>query len=123
YAHTAIYDPVRDRMLVLGGTGVDNMLWALGLSDPPAWTQLAIAGPNPPRLAWHTAVYDPAGDRMIVFGGDGGHGYLNDVWALTLSGTPAWTQLVPTGTPPGVRADHTAILDTPRNRMIVFGGT
>src|SRR4029079_2193918 len=30
--------------------------------------------------------------------------------------------LTPTGTPPPTRGAHAAILDAPRNRMIVFGG-
>jgi hypothetical protein len=60
---------------------------------------------------------------MVVFGGaSGSSSYLNDVWALSLSGTPAWSPLVPSGDPPGTRCYHSAIYDPARNRMVMFGG-
>jgi hypothetical protein len=64
---------------------------------------------------------------MIVFGGlVEGVGWTNDVWVLEnangLGGTPHWTQLAPTGTPPSVRDKHTAVYNSDTNRMIVFGG-
>ncbi len=34
----------------------------------------------------------------------------------------SWTQLAPTGGPPGVRMGHSAVLDPTTNQMIVFGG-
>jgi hypothetical protein len=39
-----------------------------------------------------------------------------------LGGTSTWTQLGVTGTPPSVRAGHSAVYDPNTNRMIVFGG-
>src|SRR5207249_7672561 len=50
-------------------------------------------------------------------------GYLNDSWALSLSGTPTWSQLAPSGGPPGARAFHAAVYDRARQRMLVFAGT
>ncbi len=126
YLHSAIYDPVRDRMLVFGGYSYGSSLddvWALSLGGTPAWTQLAPTGTPPAARASHSAVYDPAGDRMIVFGGTFADIRLGDVWALSLAGTPAWTQLAPTGTPPAPRASHAAVLDPARDRMIVLGGS
>lgn len=70
----------------------------------------------------HTAIYDPVRDRMIVFGGLDGTGYRNDVWALGLSGTPAWIAVAPALIPPSGREGATAIYDPERDRMIVFGG-
>lgn len=127
-AHGAVYDPVRNRMIVV--TGYDalfdrNDAWALSLSDPPEWTELVRGGPAPPARLSACTIYDPAGDRVLVFGGgyyDGTHHYLNDVWALSLSGTPAWTQLAPLGTPPPPEEAACAIYDPLRGRMIVFGG-
>jgi hypothetical protein len=40
-------------------------------------------------------VYDSRRGRMLVFGGANFGGFLNDVWALSLTGTPAWTALAP----------------------------
>jgi galactose oxidase-like protein len=132
--HSAIYDPVRDRMIVFGGyyerlacgtcglEVVQNQgTWALSLSDPPTWTPLDPTG-VPAAYIWrrfHTAIYDPLGDRMIVYGGDRLGVTLDDLWSLSLQ-TMAWTQLTPSPTPGG-RANHAAVLDPVRNRMLVFG--
>ncbi|HVP38111.1 MAG TPA: kelch repeat-containing protein [Candidatus Saccharimonadales bacterium] len=123
YDHSAIYDPVRDRMIVFGGTdgSKSNVVWALSLSGTPAWTQLSPTGAPPSPRSAHNAVYDPVRDRMLVFGGADGS-YLNEVWALSLSGTPAWTQLAPTGAPPAARTDACAVYDPAQDRMVVFGG-
>src|SRR5262245_53634881 len=59
---------------------------------------------------------------MIVFGGyDPTTGSRSEVWALSLSGNPAWSQLNPKGSAPA-RYGHTAIYDAGRQRMVVFGG-
>jgi hypothetical protein len=124
YSQTAIYDPVRDRMVVFGGysAGYLNDVWALSLGDSPAWTQLVPAGTLPSARAYHSAIYDPVRDRLVVFGGYGPGGNLDDLWALSLAGSPMWTQLSPAGTPPSPRFRHTAIYDPVRDRMVVFGG-
>jgi hypothetical protein len=122
WGHSAIRDPVRDCMVVFGGSGPLNDVWALSLAGTPAWAQLTPSGTQPGARDWHSAVYDPVRDRIVVFGGDNGAGPLNDVWALMLAGTPAWMQLTPSGTPPGARYWHSAIYDPARDHMVVFGG-
>ena len=69
----------------------------------------------------HSAIYDPTKQRVIIFGGFTG-GYANDLWQLDLS-TQSWTQLLPSGSKPAARLEHTAIYDPINYRMIVFGGT
>lgn len=124
--HAAIYDPPRDRMLVFGGaafigSGLSNEVWSLTLAEPRTWALVATAGTPPSARYQATAIYDPVRDRMLVFGGfDGGH--LQDVWALSLSGTPTWTLLSPISTAPAPRSGHVAIHDPVRDRMFVFGG-
>ena len=121
----AVYDPVRDRMLVFGGfDGVaQNDVWALQLSGAggPAWVQLLPAGAPPPGRQEHVAIYDPVRDRMIVFGGRGDVSH-TDTWSLSLAGDPTWTQLSTTGSAPGAGGDYHAFFDPVRDRMIVFGG-
>jgi hypothetical protein len=62
---------------------------------------------------------------MTVFGGLVNYALANDVWVLSnangLAGTPAWTQLTPTGEPTK-RYGHSAVYRSSNNRMIVFGG-
>jgi hypothetical protein len=126
--HTAIYDPVRDRMVIFGGwpggspdAGL-NDTWALSIGMTPApWSQLAPLGTPPSARFGHAAIYDPVRDRIVVFGGYDGS-LRNDAWALSLSGTPAWSQLNPSGAPPSARSNHTAIYDPVGDRMVVFGG-
>jgi hypothetical protein len=130
YGHSAIYDRLRDRMVVFGGLTPSsqylNDVWALSLAGTPTWTQLAPSGTPPIPRAYHTAIYDRGRDRMVVFGGTGFDGVFsgtyNDVWALSLAGPPAWTPLAPTGSPPWARLQHSAIYDPPRDRMVIFGG-
>jgi Kelch motif protein/galactose oxidase-like protein len=124
--HSSIYDPLRDVMLVFGGsdaTGLVNDLWQLTLGATPTWSAVAAAGTPPPGRSRHSAIYDPVRDRMVVFGGySPGNVQMNDVWALSLSGTPTWSQLAPDGTPPLAREGHEAIYDAGRDRMVVYGG-
>jgi hypothetical protein len=125
YAHSAIYDPVRDRMVVFGGYGPGyyrNDVWVLSLAGTPAWTQVTPSGTPPSGRVGHSAVYDPVRDCMVVFGGGTGTAYVNDVWAMSLVGTPAWTEMTPSGTPPSARYLHSGIYDPVRDRMVVFGG-
>ncbi len=125
YASSAIYDPLRDRMVVFGGfsgdDGARNEAWAFTLTESPAWTAIVPSGSPPPARAGHTAIYDPVRDRMVVFGGLDDI-YRNDVWALSFSGTPSWSELTPSGSPPPGRYLHTAVYDPLRDRMVVFGG-
>src|SRR5262249_4971331 len=121
---SAVYDPVRDRLLVFGGMDpLDNYLddvWALSLSGTPTWTRLSPPRPEPAARAGHTATYDPVRDRMVVFGGRVGGTPLNDVWELSLAASPAWSQVTPSGSPPD--SGQAAVYDPVRGRMLVFAG-
>lgn len=134
YGMTAIYDPVRDRMLIFGGStsddyfGVHDQLWELSLSGEPTWTRLhpiGSSGPGPRRTL--TSIYDPVRDRMVIFGGwdsqsDMTSSFLRDVWALSLEGELQWTELSPEGTAPIGRDAMAAAYDAGSDRMLVFGG-
>ena len=132
YLAALVYDPVRDRLVMLGnvtvGTGGLNVrfeVWALTLSGTPAWEKLVTQGVSPDARYGHSAIYDPVNDRVVVFGGVDALAYPevfhSDVWALSLA-TNSWTSLVPDGVGPGGREGQGAIYDPARRRMLVFGG-
>ncbi len=133
YVAAAIYDPLRDRMIVSGGLGPDvtsqHNVWSLSLKGVFEWTPLVTLGDWRPR-GGHAAVYDEQRDRMVVFGGglpdaDSWATY-NDTWALALSGVGVWCSLDTAGQPlgqrPRDRAFHSLVQDPIGDRMIMVGG-
>jgi Galactose oxidase, central domain len=121
--HSAIYDPIADRMIVFGGWNGIHLedMWQLSFSGSSGWSQIATA--VRPAARWgHTASYDPVGERMLVLGGNTASGNVNDIWALALSDVLSWGQITPVGTPPAPRRQHTAVYDLARDRILLFGG-
>ena len=113
---------VRDRLVEFGGFTLDahgrprtnDATWVLAPSAPDAWHELATTNSPDVQRTGHSAVYDPVRDRMLVFGGDDNNFPLpTDVWALPLSGTPAWAAVSTTGTPPDGRVAAADQLDRP----------
>src|SRR6185295_1349960 len=82
---SAIYDPMRRRMLMYGGY-LDSTLWSLSLTGIRQWLPLAPAGPAPPSMTPFVNVYDPLADRMLSLFGP-------EVWDLALVGTASWSHL------------------------------
>lgn len=134
--YSVVFDPVRYRLLVFGGyiggtfpRFYGNSVWALSLSGTPEWTELAPTGQPPKGRGGHAAVYDPVHDRMVVHGGFypdeppiGANLILDECWALSLSGTPAWQFLPPAGSVPAARRGHVAAVEPGGPGMVVFGG-
>lgn len=130
--HTAIYDPVNNRMIVFGGGNngimdVPNDLWALtnanGIGGTPQWIQLSEAGQVPPPVERFASFYDPASNRLTIFGGC--CYWNNNTWLLTnangLGGTPTWAQISPSGTSPSIREVHAYGYDPALNTGYIFG--
>ena len=134
YGMTGIFDPVRNRMVIFGGStsddywGVHNDTWALDLGeDTPTWHHLAPGGTLPVARRSGTSIYDPLRDRMVIFGGWDSQSnevssFLNDTWSLSFSGDLQWAQLAPDGGPPAGRDVMAAAYDPVGDRMVVFGG-
>src|SRR5262249_12373524 len=121
----AIYDIAQDQMVIFGGYGASgrrNDVWALSLSGTPTWSAITPTGMAPSPRHGQVAIYDPIRSRMVVFGGFDGATWRNDIWALSLSGTPTWTQINTSGLAPVGRYFHSAIYDQVRDRMVVLGG-
>ena len=127
YGATAIYDPLRNRVIMFGGAQSfggtrTNEVWALSLSGVPAWTRLDDGGLRPSPRFTHTAIYESSGDRMVVYGGWGTSSMLGDLWAFDLTGATGWTELLPATPLPPARYLHATAYDSARDRMIAYGG-
>ena len=119
-----VRDDAHHRLLTWNAfaAGGDPNVYALSLDGARVWTRLPVVGPTPPPREWASAIYDPARDRLLMFGGISSNTYFNEVWALPLTGTPIWTRLKLTSTPPFARILSSVVYDSVRDRLIVFGG-
>lgn len=126
YRASVVYDPVRDRMLLVGTDHEAPVeVWAVTLSGAPTWQKLATVG-NPASRYGQSVVYDPAHDQLLMFGGVGQSPTWHDIWlpetwTLPLQ-TLAWTQVGDPARSPAGREGHGAIYDPVQQRMLVFGG-
>src|SRR5262245_45288555 len=124
-SHGAVLDPGRDRMLVFGGEsgfGFSNRVRAFPLSGTSDWIPIDVLGSAPIPRRSAGVVYDPVRDRLLVFGGSDGVTTYNDLWALSLAGTPHWSFLGSGGALVPPREEHVMVYDAARDRLVVFGG-
>src|SRR5262249_3848743 len=78
YFSSAVFDPVRQRVILHGGNVGFSETSALDLGGALSWNRLATEGDQPaPRLG-HGMAYDATEDRVVMFGGNSP----GDVWAL-----------------------------------------
>jgi outer membrane protein assembly factor BamB len=127
--HAAVFDALHERLILVGyfvPPSVGGLaVWAFDLRPGnESWTDLAVNGSPSLRFGF-TLAYDDAGGRMVLFAGSDSPTFsaFNDLWELDLTvGAEAWRPMSPGGSPPTARAYHTAVVDTSRRRMLVFGG-
>jgi hypothetical protein len=114
----AVYDPLADRMLVMGGHPTSlNDVWALELTGPaaPRWVQIVPTGTLPPPRYGHVGAFDAPRNRLVIWGAADA-----SVWSLSFT-TMSWTEHVIPGSPP-VRQLMTGSHDLAGERLLVFGG-
>lgn len=126
YAHSAVYDARRDRLVISHGftsAGRFDDTWALDLATN-AWRNLSPSGARPLKRCLHHAVLDEAADRMYLYGGcASGFGPcpLGDLWSFDLAQN-RWTEI--TADPrPAPRERYGLTFDTSRNRLVLYGGS
>ena len=135
-AHTAVYDPDTNSMIIFGGShsaafGPMNDTFVTPVSVPNEdWQSGGSLLNAPPPVYGHAAGYNPANQVMVVSTGATGTGVLppclNGVWQelnANRVGTPSWIQPAVTGTPPSTRAFAAAFYDSVSDSLTVFGGT
>jgi hypothetical protein len=134
YQHGAVYNPTTNTMVVYGGQDCFHTtfgdVWVLananGLGGTPTWAQLNPAGGGPgAREISNGVAYDSANNVLMLFAG-AGSATGNDTWILSNAdghgGSPAWSQLLPTGTLPTARRNNSTVYDPTSNRLVIFGG-
>lgn len=120
-AHTLVWDPVGQQLLIFGGFGADrsDALWVYRPGENRVEEVMALA-PRPMGRGYHTAVW--TGEAMLVFGGVGGRFDLfEDLWSYDPR-AQRWTRLLPEEPGPSARFYHAAVWDPIRAQMLVFGG-
>lgn len=121
----AIFDGLHDRAITFGGDSA--RVYALDLSSgPPTWSELSTSGVGPGALRYSAAVWDSVRDRMLILGGFAVVGdslVINeDVWALSIGSSPAWTMLSTSGPKPAGRFRSTATIDATRDQLLLYSG-
>lgn len=113
---TPVYDPARDRVLLLPGTS--GSVFALSLSGRPAWSQVATVGQQPSPL-YSGYLYDAAHDRVLS------KPILTTslIWSLSLTGIPTWGQIEFSNGPPPVYGGTPSVLDPSGDRLITCSGS
>jgi hypothetical protein len=105
------FDPVRQRVVLFGGGEPlrlsdtwerSSSVWIERHGSSPAWRM------NTP------IAFDPVGRTLLMFSG-----WTNDTWTWTSSA--GWRQLQPQ-TSPAARRAHAMAADSPRQRLLLFGG-
>jgi len=125
YAHSAIYEPVRDRLVISHGftnAGRFDDTWAFDFSNN-SWRNLSPSGTRPLRRCLHHAAYDAANGQMYLYGGcASGFGPcpLGDLWSFDLN-TNQWTERTGAVKPPA-REHYGMAFDAVRGRLVLFGG-
>jgi len=123
-SHSMVYDSLRDREVVFGGTtGLDADKAIVVLGDTWAfhdqnWSRLETPVSPPARLL-AAAAYDPLRDRVILFGGRDVANDIYDTWEF--DGT-TWKQTQATTAGPQIR-DPFMTYDAARKEVILLGTT
>jgi len=117
--HSVFYDPVRDRMVVMGGywsegygrqNSLGSSIWSTPL-DALRWTVLTSPGPQPPS---GQTIYDSNRDRMLLFS----DGVIQDVWSRPGVDEGVWTRLASVG--PGPTVPSQVVYDPSCDRALVL---
>jgi N-acetylneuraminic acid mutarotase len=124
FYHSAVWDPVREQLLVFGGVdayiGMLEDFWSY---DPATneWTELWPTGYQPPSRLSASMVWDPSAGRVLLYGGGCGGCYRDDLWSYDPD-ADAWQLMEPPGARPVPRGGQGAVWDDASGQMLVFAG-
>lgn len=132
---TAIYDALKNRIVLFGGREVYeyygyaqdgdplNDIWELKLdNENPEWNNITPPNSPSPRYG-HTFVLDTTKNRVLLFGGADLNSLASaDVWTFNLQ-NDSWSQLTANNTPPSQRMNHGSAYDSSSKILYIFGAT
>lgn len=132
FGASATYDAASRRTYLLGGRSGyyvhgsyypfdSGELFGATLGDFSRW-QVVVRNDAPLGRHGHSVILDPLASRLLLWGGNASMEGDSSLWELALDGTSPWSRLQATGPSPAPRYFHTAVYDSRRHRMIVFGG-
>jgi len=123
--HAMFYDAVRGRVVLFGGyNGVplegfpQRDVWEW---DGTAWTERTPASGGPRARFTHAMAFAPPRGDALLFGGNFSAGamILSDLWSW---GATGWSEVPSPGIQPDPRYLHALAFDSPRERLVLFGG-
>lgn len=124
FTPTAVYDPLKNRMVIYSGqgsTGFFNDAWALDLNSNQ-WTELKNASARPEERYGTILAYDSERHGAVTFAGFTSEaGRFDDTWNFLLT-NDSWEDLGPNGPRPGRRCLHMGAYDSDRDRLVIYGG-
>jgi N-acetylneuraminic acid mutarotase len=122
---SAVWDPAKARVFMVGGIGSDGVALDEVWTFTPAtgiWQKLLFSSEVPGSRGGAALVWDPAGQQALLFGGTGDQGVLfGDFWTYDAN-TNTWKRILPAGPMPGPRAAPKFELDTVEGTALLFGG-
>lgn len=124
--HSAIYDGLGGRVLAFGGSNfMDVFQDVLSLNlTTGRWTSLATQGTPPDPRVGHLAVWDELNHQMVVYAGaDFTETPIDDLWSLSLSGSPTWRPLSPAASGPAPVFYAAGVYEKTSGRFYLFGGS
>jgi DNA-binding SARP family transcriptional activator len=132
----AIYDPDRDRLFLAGGARgttapcTQDVWWsapASGLTSPPAWTEVQVAGDAPPARTHATIAFDAGRLALVLYGGnDCFTVHFHDLWILqfadSLLESGTWRRIAIDSSAGAPRAlpDAAVVVDLERDRILAL---
>jgi hypothetical protein len=89
--------------------------WRLALDPEPAWVRLAPARDGPPFSGYsRPAAMDLEGNRIVLDSG-------NQIWTYDVRHAD-WSPVAASGETPPAHSGNIAVLDTKRDRLVIYGG-
>lgn len=124
FGHNAVFDSTRNRVMVFGGQAGDEFfadVWAFNV-DEGAWAMLGDEGIGPEPRYGAGGDFDPQRDLLYVSHGFTDRGRFDDTWTFS-GGGETWEEVSPVdGARPVERCLMRTVLDSERQRFLLFGG-